>query len=55
MNLNQIHAVIIVENEILKLQNKLIKTDDEKKKDELKAEIIRLNGKINMNEVGRMK
>lgn len=46
MNANHVHSTVILENEILKLQIKLIKEKDEKKKMDLKMEIIRLNGKV---------
>jgi hypothetical protein len=54
MNLLSIHKIVIQENEILKLQNKLQKETDEKKKNDLKMEIIRLNGKIKKEEIGRV-
>lgn len=54
MNLLDIHKTVITENEILKLQNKLQKEKDEKKKDDLITQIIKLNAKIDTKEIGRM-
>jgi hypothetical protein len=54
MNLLCIHKIVIQENEILKLQNKLQKETDEKKQNDLKMEIIKLNGKIKKEEIGRI-
>lgn len=54
MNLLEIHKMLITENEILKLQNKLQKEKDEKKKDDLITQIIKLNAKIDTRDIGRI-
>jgi hypothetical protein len=54
MNLLCIHKIVIQENEILKLQNKLQKEKDAKKKDDLITQIIKLNAKIDTKVIGRM-
>ena len=52
MNLLDIHKVVRQENEILKLQNKLQKEKDEKKQNDMKMQIIKLNGKIQKVRIG---
>lgn len=54
MNLLDIHETVKKENAILKLKCKLQKIKDPKEKDKMIAEIIKMNGRINVKELGRI-
>ena len=46
MNSNELHSTIQLENQILMLQIKLLKIEDEKQRDDIKMQIIALNAKV---------
>lgn len=54
MNLLLIQNILQKENKLLKLQSELQKEKDEKKQDDMKMEIIKLNGQI-LEKKARMK